>query len=261
MVFLIAFCFGAMVGSFMNVCIFRLPKEESIVFPASHCQSCRKPIQWYDNIPCLSFLMLRGRCRHCRAKISWQYFFIELLSGALFVLFYQKFGLTVNSFFYLAMTLSFVVVSAIDFRHRIIPDGITLPGILIGLAASAVWPSLHGQESWKGGLLQSFVGIMIGGGFLYLAGTLTEIVLKREAMGGGDVKLLAMIGALLGWKGVLWTIFVSSVLGSVVGVYQRVRYGEMYIPYGPYLAGAAFLYLFYGPEIFQWYLGFIGFTP
>lgn len=256
---LAAFSFGAIMGSFLNVCIFRLPENLSIVFPASHCRDCKKPIAWYDNVPILSYFLLKGRCRKCGAAISWQYAFVEFLTALLFVGFYQIFGLSVKGVVYLAWTLALVVESAIDFRHQIIPDEITLPGIVIGLAVSAIFPSLHGQTTWMGGLLSSFFGVLVGGGFLYLAGVLGEWAFKKEAMGGGDVKLLAMIGAVIGWPGVLWTIVVSALAGSVVGVWQKLRGGSSYLPFGPYLALGAFLFFFYGPAGIEWYLRFLGY--
>lgn len=257
---LIAFALGAMTGSFLNVCIFRLPEGESVVFPASHCRGCRKPIAWYDNVPMLSFLLLRGRCRQCGAGISWQYFWVELATALTFVLFYSFFGLTAIGAIYLALTLALFVETAIDFRHQIIPDAITLPGMVLGLALSFALPELHGESSRVWGLFWSLAGLLAGGGFLYAAGTLAEKILKKEAMGGGDVKLLAMIGAFLGWKAVLWTIFVSSFLGSIVGIVLRLSRGDERIPFGPYLGAAACLYLFIGDQAIEAYLKWIGFS-
>ncbi len=253
--YLLIFVFGAMIGSFLNVCIIRVPKEESIVFPASHCVSCKKPIAWFDNVPLVSFLVLRGRCRHCKTTFSWQYFWVELLTACLFVVFYHVFDFTPKGVIYLALSLALLVESFIDMKYRIIPDGITLPGIVLGLVLSGVFPVLHGKTQWYEGLLAAFIGLLVGGGFLFLAGTIAEWALKKEAMGGGDVKLLAMIGTVIGWPGVLWTIFASSFIGSFVGVYQRLKQGDELIPYGPFLALGAFLYLFFGPAIILWYMG------
>ncbi len=255
---LIAFLTGLIVGSFLNVCIYRLPKEESVVWPASRCLSCQKPIAGYDNIPVVSFIFLRGRCRQCGVKISWQYPAVEFLTAALFVLFYRVFGLSWEGALYLFFSLGLLVQSFIDFRHQIIPDEITLPGILVGFVASGFFPGLHGETFWARGLLQSLIGILAGGGSLYLVGTVAERILKKEAMGGGDVKLLAMIGAFLGWKAVFWTIFVSSLLGAGAGIYLRFKKGEERIPFGPYLAIAAFLYLFFGPRAIKCYQNFFG---
>lgn len=255
---ILAIFLGAVVGSFLNVCIFRIPKEESIVFPGSHCQSCQKKIAPLDNIPLLSFLILRGRCRYCAAKISWQYPLVEFLSAGLFVLFYYYFGLTVKGALYLLLALALLTETFIDLRHRIIPDVITLPGVVIGLAASVFFPGLHDQRFWWGGLSCSLIGMFAGGGFFYMTGMLAERVLKKEAIGGGDIKLMAMIGAFLGWQGAALTIFSSSVIGSVVGVYLKIKNGEERIPFGPFIALGAFFYLFYGHTIIQWYVQSMG---
>ncbi len=252
-----AFAGGAMIGSFLNVCIVRLPQDESIAFPASHCRSCKAPVQWYDNVPIFSWFVLGGKCRKCKVGFSGKYPAIEFLTGCLFVLFFVTFGLTAVSGVYLVFTLALLVQTMIDFEHEIIPDVITLPGIVLGLAASFALPELHGQSSRLAALGQSAIGVFVGGGFLWLAGTIAERILKKEAMGGGDVKLLAMIGALLGWPGVVWTIFVSSLLGSVVGIYMRVTSGKERIPFGPYLGLAAFLYLFFGVRAMQWYFDYL----
>ena len=247
-----------MVGSFLNVCILRLPKEESIVFPPSHCTSCKKTIAPYDNIPVLSFLILGARCRQCKAPISWQYPIIEAITGALFVIFYLMFGMTPKGFLFLYLTLSMLVQFVIDMRYRIIPDSTTLPVMVIGLILSAAFPAIHNESAHWSGFLTSLKGLLLGGGFLWLVGTVAEKILKKEAMGGGDVKLLAAIGSVIGWQGVIWTIFVSSLLGSIVGIYNKIRgEGDGYIPYGPFLGMAAFLYFFVGPQAIQWYFGFL----
>ncbi len=253
MYYLVAAILGAIVGSFLNVCILRIPKGESVVFPASHCPACQKPIAPLDNIPLISFLMLKGRCRYCSAKISWQYPLLEILAACFFVLFYHFFGITVKGVLYLLFSLALLVETFIDLKHQIIPDVITLPGIAIGLIASAFFPALHGETLAWMGFLKSLIGVLIGGGFFYVTGTLAEWILKKEALGGGDVKLLAMIGALLGWPGVVWTIFTSSLIGSAVGLYLRIKSGDERIPFGPYLAAGAFLYLFFGERIVLWY--------
>lgn len=257
MILAAAFVFGAMVGSFLNVCILRMPIGESIVYPASHCPACQRSIAWYDNIPLASFLLLKGKCRNCSSVISWQYPLIEFITACLFVSFYVFFGLTVQGFIFLILTLAFLVESIIDLRYQIIPDAITLPGILIGFCVSAVFPSLHDQTLWWQAALQSLIGILFGGGFLFVLGTVAEWILKKEAMGGGDVKLLAMIGSVLGWKGVLWTLFFSSVLGSVIGFYFKLKSGEEKIPFGPYIAAAAFSYLFVGERLVDAYFNFL----
>lgn len=254
---IIAFVFGLAVGSFLNVCILRLPKEESIVFPASHCVHCKSPIAWFDNIPLVSFLLLRGKCRHCGVKISWQYFIVETLTGVLFVIFYHFFGVTAKGVIYLLLSLALLVETVIDARHKIIPDEITLPGILIGVIFSALFPQIHNEATWWKAMIWSLAGLLAGGGFLFAVGTLAEWVLKKEAMGGGDVKLLAMIGSVLGIRGVIWTVFASSFIGAVFGTYLRWKTGEELIPFGPYLALGALLYLFVGPTFLEWYFRYL----
>jgi leader peptidase (prepilin peptidase)/N-methyltransferase len=253
------FFFGAMIGSFLNVCIFRIPKEESIVFPASHCQKCLKPIAWHDNVPVISFVVLKGKCRNCSQKISWQYPFIELITGLLFVLFYSTFGISLQGVVYLIFSLALLVCTVIDWHHQIIPDAITLPGMVLGLVISAAFPSLHGQDVFWKGLLSAFLGLLVGGGFLYASAVAAEFFLKKEAMGGGDIKLLGLIGTIIGWQGSVWTIFVSSVLGSILGLWLRFTQKKEYFPFGPAIAAAAFIYLFYGQRAISWYLGLYSF--
>jgi leader peptidase (prepilin peptidase)/N-methyltransferase len=257
MSYVIAFIFGSMVGSFLNVCIFRMPKEESIVFPGSHCTGCQKPIAWYDNIPILSFLLLGAKCRNCKIKISWQYPLIEAISGAMFIVFLAVFGLTPKGCLYLYMALGLLAQTIIDIRYKIIPDEITLSTIVLGVVVSTIFPEIHGTQSHLYGFIWSMAGLLLGGGFLYAAGTIAEWVLKKEAMGGGDVKLLAGIGAVIGWQGVLWTIFLSSLLGSIVGVYFRLKKGEELIPFGPYLAAGAVIHIFFGAQITTWYIHYL----
>ena len=253
---LIAFVFGIIVGSFLNVCILRLPKNESIVSPGSHCPACSHAIGWQDNIPILSYLFLKGRCRHCKAVISWQYLFVEFLTGILFVVFTAFFKPDpFAGAIYLGFSLLLLVLSAVDFRHRVILSEIAMPGILLGVLASAFLPRLQHEAWFFGGLLASVHGAIVGAGALYLIAVFGETFFKKEAMGGGDLNLLAMIGAFLGWKAVLWTIFVSSFLGVLGHGHLLFRKTEdKTLPYGPYLSLAAFLYIFIGDASIQWYL-------
>ena len=244
---------GLVAGSFLNVCILRLPKKESIVLPASHCMACQVPLTWYENIPVFSFLFLKGRCRHCLEHISWQYPAVEALAAILFVIFLRTYGLTPQGVFYLLMTLALFVVAVIDARHKIIPDEISLGGLAVGILASTVFPSLQAESNFIFGLLKSLLGALVGGGVLYCAGSLVGRFLKKEAMGGGDVKLGGMIGAFLGFPGALWTVFVSSLIGSVVGFYLRSKSADEQIPYGPFLAVAAVSYLFFGQKLMMGY--------
>ncbi|MDD5758324.1 MAG: prepilin peptidase [Desulfobulbaceae bacterium] len=236
---------GALVGSFLNVVILRLPEEgESIVFPPSHCPQCQALIHWYDNIPMISFLLLGGRCRHCRKSISWQYPIVELIMALLsFALFY-RFGLTADFFVYFVFCAALLVVIVIDLYHQIIPDVISLPGIILGFAASFLLPGLSWQDS--------ALGILLGGGIFYAIAAGYYLLAKRAGMGGGDIKLLAMIGAFLGWRALPFVIFASALLGSVIGIGAMIKQkkgGKTVIPYGPFLAMASYLYLFFAKEI------------
>ena len=191
MVNIFSILFGAMVGSFLNVCIARLPKEESIVWPGSHCPLCRKPIKFYDNIPLVSYLLLKGKCRQCRGSISLQYPLVEGITALSSLLLIIKFGPSLSYLIYFAFVAALIVITVIDLYHQIIPDVISLPGIGVGLLASLIIPQIT--------FLNSLIGILLGGGSLFLVATVYRWLFKREGMGGGDVKLLAMIGAFLGW--------------------------------------------------------------
>ncbi len=251
---LFATVFGLVVGSFLNVCIYRLPHGQSIVVPRSYCPECGHFIHWYDNIPVLSFLFLKGRCRFCSKKISFRYPLVELIAGGLSLLVYYKFGGGLPYLFYfLFLTAPLITITFIDLDHRIIPDLISIPGIPVGFLTSVLLSDLPLTKA----ALASLLGILTGGGSLFLISWFYEKLRQQEGIGGGDVKFAAMLGAFFGWKGVLMILFLSSLLGSVVGVFAMTvsRQGlKTVIPYGPFLAGAALLHLFYGPEIIQWYL-------
>ena len=245
----LVFIMGAGFGSFLNVCIYRIPAALSIVRPGSMCPSCRTPIQFYDNVPILSYLWLKGKCRFCEQKISLRYPAVEFATGlAAYAVFY-KFGLTVESLIYFIFVATLILIAAIDFDHKIIPDIISIPGIPIGLAASFVLPAT--------GFFDACIGVLVGGGILYALAWGYHAMTGKEGMGGGDIKLLAMIGAFIGWQGVLVTIFISSVMGTVIGllVMLIMRKDLKYaIPFGPFLAAGAIAYVFIGPELIQWYL-------
>lgn len=242
---------GMVVGSFLNVCIYRVPAHQSIVRPASRCPSCLSSIPWYQNIPVFSFLALRGRCGACGASISWRYPAVEILTGALFTLIVYRFGMQgfVPLLWLFAALL--VVIAFIDIDHQIIPDVISLPGILLGFLSSFIIPWM----TW----VDSLLGLLLGGGSLYLVALVYQLLAKKEGMGGGDIKLLAMIGAFLGWKAVLPVIFFSSVFGTVVGlplVLVKKADGKLAIPFGPFLSIGALVYLLWGPPLVRWYFAF-----
>ncbi len=245
--YILTFLVGAIIGSFLNVCIYRLPRKESIVFPFSHCPHCKKLIPFYFNIPILSFLILRGKCKQCKGSIHFQYPLVELANALGYLYIFSAFGYGWNSVIYALLFSALLVVTFIDLMHKIIPDSITLPGIGIGiLAASTVLPP---------GFVNSLIGLFLGGGLFYLIA-----VLSRGGMGGGDIKLIAMIGAFLGWQNVLLTIFVGALVGSLVGIFLMIFRGKgrkYAVPFGPFLALGAVVSILWNQEILYWYLTFL----
>ncbi len=240
---------GAAVGSFLNVVILRLPEENnSIAFPASHCPKCLSPLHWYENIPILSYLLLRGRCSHCKGKISLQYPLVEAAMAALSAaLFYQS-GLSIHFIGYFIFTAALLAIIFIDYQHYIIPDAIDLPGIILGFLFSFVNPLV----SWQ----SSLIGIVAGGGILWAVAVIYSFLRKKEGMGGGDIKLLAMLGAWLGWQSLPFIIFFSSFSGAVIGsisLYLLKKDQASQIPFGPFLSVAAFLFLFFNKQISSLY--------
>ncbi len=239
---------GMMIGGSVKVCIYRLPREMSIVRPRSCCPSCNRTIAWFDNVPLLSYLLLRGKCRHCGSSIPIRYPLIEGATGLISWLVFYRFGLGVAYPVYFLYAASLLVVSVIDLEHRIIPDQISLSGIVIGLLLAAFTPVMP--------FLDSLAGLALGGGSLLLVGMAYEAVRKQEGIGGGDIKLLAMIGAFTGWKGVAFTIFGGSLIASIVGItlmIVRRTNGQVPIPFGPFLSGASFLYILVGDRLIQAY--------
>jgi len=247
--FLFVFLLGAILGSFLNVCICRLPKRESILSPPSYCPHCREPIKFYDNIPILSYLLLRGKCRQCKGHISFRYPVVEVLSGLICLALFIKYGLTLQSLLFLLFTAALIIITFIDLDYQIIPDIISIPGIFSGIGASFFIPIM----SW----LESIFGILIGGGFLLLVAIGYKWLTGREGMGGGDIKLLAMVGAWLGWKAIPFVLFSSSLIGVLIGggsVLITKRGARTKIPFGPFLSLASIIYVFFGPELINWYI-------
>jgi len=241
---------GMAVGSFLNVCIHRLPRGGSIVSPGSNCPHCGYVLKWYDNVPVVSYAMLGGRCRSCRAAISIRYPIVELLTMAIFVAHYLVFGLDILLVPRLTFAVALIVLFAIDLEHHLLPNLITLPGIVVGLLFSIMLPP---------GIVDSVIGALAGGGVLWLVGEAYYRYSGQEGMGGGDVKMLAMIGAFLGWKLMVLTLVLSSILGSIIGVMVIAfkRGGMKYaLPYGTFLSLAALVSSLYGQRILDWYLGF-----
>lgn len=324
MVELVFFVLGSMIGSFLNVCIVRMPQEKSIVFPASHCVHCQRSIAWHDNIPIFGWLMLMGKCRHCKGSIAYLYPVVELLTGIVFVLFYKAFGLQMVLLPYLFMAGCFIVSTIVDLKHRIIPDEISIGGMFFGIGFSILVPALHAQE-FPNVLLAGFIaglivllclgliliypifckhlmeeqdpsddreikvlvacsllaialinffmlqipgailpfalslsaalsGYIIGGGIIYVMGLMGDIIFKKESMGGGDVKLMALVGAFLGWKLAVLTFFLAPFFGAVFGIIEKIRTKDSTIAYGPFLVAGALVSLFYGNAIINWVL-------
>lgn len=248
-----AFIFGAVVGSFLNVCICRLPLKESVVYPPSRCPHCGYRIPFYDNIPIVSYLILRGRCRSCQAGISLQYPLVEFVNALLTLFLFMKFGVSLTFLVLFVFCSALVTITVIDLEHQIIPDVISIPGIVVGFIAAFFLPWLGWQSS--------LIGIMAGGGSLLLIAYSYQLLAKKEGMGGGDIKLLAMMGAFLGWRSVLFIIFAASLIGSIIGIavmLAQKKDSKLAIPFGPFLAFGAILYIFFGREIIHWYLNLGG---
>ncbi|MCS6896473.1 MAG: A24 family peptidase [Nitrospira sp.] len=250
--YLIAGLVGAMIGSFLNVCIHRLPRHQSIMWPGSSCPTCSRSIAWYDNIPLLSYFMLAGRCRSCAGRIPWRYPAVEGLNAVGYIGLLWYFGPGWPTLVYALLYSSLLVVAGTDLSHKIIPNAITLPGIAIGLlCAATVLPT---------GLKNGLIGMLVGGGMLWVLAWASPYLFGKEGMGGGDVKLMAMIGAFLGWKPALLTILVGSLLGSLIGltlIGARVISRRDYIPFGPFLVCGALIALFFEQPMLSWYQGLL----
>lgn len=257
------FVLGASIGSFLNVCIYRMPRDLSIVRPGSHCPHCHQSIYWYHNIPLVSFLLLGGQCHFCRNPISPRYLIVELLSASLFVALYIYSFSTSRPLLFFSFFAFFIagliVATFIDLEFYLIPDAVSLGGIPVGIAASFLMPFLMDQTSPLWGGLSSLFSALFGGSLLLMISFLGKKAFKKEAMGMGDVKLMAMIGAFLGLKKICLTLFFGSILGSIVGIVLilRARAGlKSQIPFGPYLAAGALLTLFFGDPLWNWYFSF-----
>ena len=251
LVWIIGLSFGSCIGSFLNVCIYRMPREQSVVHPPSHCTKCNRPIAWYDNIPLLSFLALGARCRRCKEPVSWRYPVVEGLTGLMTVAVVARFGVTPAGFVYAAFVYSLIVASFIDLEFQIIPDEISLGGLVLGLVLSLALPALHGTDSRLLALGRSVIGLLVGGGLLYSTGLLGDFVFKKESMGGGDIKLLAMAGSLLGWKLVTLTFFLAPLLALLPGLIVLLTKRSHVIPYGPFLSLGLIVSLFTGSELLR----------
>lgn len=256
--YLPVFLFGITVGSFLNVCIGRIPNNESIIHPPSHCPNCQSPIPFYLNIPLISYVWLRAKCRACHTSISPRYFIVELLTGLLAVALYGAFGLSYTFAVSFVFAAALIVISFIDLDVRIVPDVISLPGIVVGLVFSVIgYFAFSDPFEIIPTPLSSLIGVLVGGGFLLATAWIYEKVTGVDGMGGGDIKLLAMIGAFLGWQSIPLTLFIASVLGSVIGLGLMAATGagrRLALPFAPFLCSGALIYLFYGQWLIDFYL-------
>ena len=242
--------FGLIVGSFLNVCIYRLPLKQSIVWPASRCTTCERPLEWYENVPVVAWVALGGRCRTCHTRVSAMYPIVELVTGALFVGAYLLYGVTPLMFVRTAFGCAMIVLFVIDLQHRILPNVITVTGVPIGFVLSLFLP-----PGWQ----ESLIGLLVGGGVLFVIGEAYYRLRGIDGLGMGDVKMLAMIGAVLGWRAVLVTLVLSSCSGALVGaaVMSRTKDGMRYaLPFGTFLSIGALAASLVGEPLVAWYLSF-----
>jgi leader peptidase (prepilin peptidase)/N-methyltransferase len=274
--YVVAGVFGAVIGSFLNVVIHRVPLEESIVFPNSRCPSCGAVIAFYDNIPVLSYVLLRAKCRGCKERISFRYPAVELLTALMFVAVAMHDGLSAALPFDLVFISALVALRFIDAEHQILPDVITLPGIAFAIVARLAIPLLtgaphfddlpsltHGSFSdlplWLTSIIGAAIGALIGGGSLWLMGWTWEKLRNVEAMGLGDVKMMFMVGAYLGWRLTILTIFVGVLSGSVIGILlmtiERRFDSKKLLPFGVFLGLGAIASLLFGSHLVEWYAG------
>ena len=274
--YIVAGVFGAIIGSFLNVVVHRLPLEESIVFPNSRCPSCGAAIAFYDNVPVVSYIVLRAKCRHCKAGISFRYPAVELLTAALFVAVAWHDGLSAALPFDLVFASALLTLVFIDAEHMILPNVITYPGIVFAVVARIAIPhlsgtphfddlpslsqgALAGMPLWVTSLVGALIGALLGGGSLWLMGWTWEKLRGIEAMGLGDVKMMFMVGAYLGWRLTILTIFIGVFSGSIIGIFLMVRSGQrnmqMLLPFGVFLGLGAIAALLFGAPLVEWYAG------
>ena len=245
------FILGLIVGSFSNVCIYRIPRNESIVYPASHCPKCRSNISPKDNIPLLSYILLKGRCCNCKSKISIQYPVVEFLTGFIYLIIYLIYGLSIQTLIYIILSSALIIIAFIDLNEQIVPDVISLPGIVLGLILSFFVSYIS--------FVNSALGVLVGGGIILIIGLAGSAIFKKEAMGGGDVKLAAMIGAFLGWRYIIISLFLGFFLGALAGIIlilSKIKSREDVVPFGPFIVLGSLITLLWGEKIISWYIGF-----
>jgi leader peptidase (prepilin peptidase)/N-methyltransferase len=242
------FIVGLVIGSFLNVCIYRIPLKQSFISPRSHCPSCNTTIKWYHNVPLISYIFLRGRCSKCGARISPVYPFVELITAVLIVLLWRMFGPTMPFLIYSLFAGIMIVLIFIDFYHQILPHRITFPGIVLGFGSSFVNPYVTP--------LESALGILAGGLLPFIVLVVYKWIRKKEGLGHGDVFMLALIGAFLGWRQVLIVLFLSSLVGSIIGlliIFFWKKTSDFALPYGTFLGAAALFAIFFGRFIWSAY--------
>jgi leader peptidase (prepilin peptidase)/N-methyltransferase len=247
---ILIFSLGLIVGSFSNVCIYRIPRNESVIYPTSHCPKCRTKIKPIDNIPLLSYILLKGRCRNCGSKISIQYPVVEFLTGLIYLIIYLIYGLSIQSLVYIILLSALIIIAFIDLQEQIIPDVISLPGIVVGLILSFIVPYMS--------FINSALGALVGGGTILIIAWIGSIIFKKEAMGGGDVKLTAMIGAFLGWRYTIISLFLGFFIGALVGIIlilSKIKSKEDMVPFGPFIVLGSIITLLWGEKILAWYIG------
>lgn len=245
----LVFVFGAIIGSFLNVCIVRIPKNQSIVLSGSRCVSCGKRLGAIDLVPLLSFLWLKGKCRHCKASVSLRYFVVELLTGLTFVLVFVTYGLGLRTLIYFALSSIIIVASFIDYEHRIIPNGLIIAGIAIVLPANLFNVNIS--------FIDGVYGFVAGAGILGVIAIASLIVLKKEGMGGGDIKLMGMVGFFIGWQMTLLSVVIAIYLATFVILlllaFKKLKRGDS-LPFGPFLSSGIIIALIVGDTIINWYI-------
>lgn len=252
MVSLFFFIIGLLVGSFLNVCIWRIPRQKSIVSPSSHCPQCGHPIKARDNIPLISYLLLRGKCRFCGGRISFRYPLVEFLTGVIFLLLFLKFGAGIEFFSSLILSSILIMVFFIDLEHLLIPDKIVFPGLIIGI--------LFSFSPGSPTPLKALEGLLLGGGALYLIALIGGWIAKKESMGGGDVKFAALIGTFLGWQMTALSLILAFITGALVSlllIALRIKGRKDVVPFGPFIAVGGFITLLAGDKILWWYRVFL----
>ncbi|MBA7495629.1 Prepilin peptidase PppA [subsurface metagenome] len=248
---ILIFILGLIVGSFSNVCIYRIPRNESIIYPASHCPKCRSNISPKDNIPLLSYILLKGRCRNCKSKISIQYPIVEFITGLIYLIIYLIYGLNIQSLIYIILSSALIIITFIDLNEQVIPEVISLPGIVVGLILSFFVTYVS--------FINSALGIVIGGGIILVIRLAGSLIFKKESMGIGDIELAAMIGAFLGWRYIIMSLFLGFFLGALAGIIlilSKIKSREDVVPFGPFIVLGSFITLLWGEKIITWYIGF-----